>query len=334
MYINFLSQLRFLAGVYLGWGVGANDTANIFGPAVAAHVIKYRSAVILAAVFVLAGAVIEGPALMENVGGIAGKEFVVSAPGSVNLAFISSFSAAFAITVLTYLSIPASTSQASIGSIMGVGIALQGAASAQWESFFRMFIVWVINPFATIIVVFILYRLLAPVVNYLMHANIIIYNRIFQVLLVMGGAYGAYALGASHAAVCTAPFFMSGVFGDPGTSRAAYFAAAAGGAGMTLGVITYSKKVMGTIGRKITVLDPFSAFISIIGTGLTVHFCKMIGVPVSTSQAMVGAVTGVGLIKGVNMVNFKSLRSIFAGWVATPIFGAVFCYILIHLFLL
>ena len=330
---SFLSHFRFLGGVYLGWGVGANDTANIFGPAVATDAMRYRSAVILAAVFILIGSIVEGPGLMDSVGGVAGTEFAVSGLNLGDLAFFSALSAALTITVLTYLSVPASTSQASIGSIMGIGIALQGLAGAEWEAFMRMFAVWVLNPLITAFVVYALYRVLAPAVNYFIRSDIL-YNRVFRALLVLSGSYGAYTLGASHAAITTAPFLISGVFGDPHSRAAAFRAAAVGGIGMSLGVITYSRKVMETIGRKITVLDPFSAFVCVLGSALTVHFCKVIGVPVSTSQAMVGAVTGVGLIKGARTINLQSLRFIFAGWVMTPVAGAFLCYILIQLFAL
>ncbi len=319
----YLSQLKFLAGVYLGWGIGANDNANIFGPAVATNAIKYKTAVICAAVFVFLGSVVEGPGLMGDIAALAGAEFSVSQTISpVNLAFTASLAAAITITFLTYLTVPASTSQASIGSIMGIGIVLSGLAGAEWGGFLRMFIVWVVNPLLTGIVAFTLFKILAKPVNYFIKSSIW-YNRIFALLLVTSGSYGAYALGASHAAVATAPFYGSGFFGTPGTARAAFLAAVSGGVGMSLGVLTYSRRVMETVGKKITVLDPFSAFIAVMSGALTVHFCKMIGVPVSTSQAIVGGVMGVGLVKGAKTVNFKSLRFIFAGWVMTPIVSAL-----------
>jgi len=333
MLLSFLAQMKFLGGVYLGWGVGANDTANIFGPAVATNAMRYRTAIFLAAFFVLLGALLEGPGLMMKVGDIAGESFALSVEFSpVDLAFFASISAALTITILTFFSIPASTSQASIGSIMGIGIVLQGFAGAEWSSFFKMFVIWVMNPLITAVVAFTLFKITAPIVNSLVKSDML-YNRLFRFLLVLSGSYGAYTLGASHAAITTAPFLMSGVFGDPATSAAAFWAAAAGGVGMSLGVITYSKRVMETIGKKITVLDPFSAFICVMGSALTVHFCKLIGVPVSTSQAMVGAVIGSGMVKGAKTVNFRSLRFIFLGWVMTPIAGAFFCYVLVRIFL-
>ncbi|MGM0441181.1 MAG: inorganic phosphate transporter [Elusimicrobiota bacterium] len=334
MILNFLGQLRFLGGVYLGWGVGANDNANIFGPAVATNAIKYKTAVMLGAAFVLLGALVEGPDLMGSVSGIAGTQFSTSEIGAVNLAFAASIAAAITITILTYLSIPASTSQASIGSIFGISIALSGLGGAEWSEFSKMFVVWVVNPPLTALIAFILYKSLAVPVNYFIKSDIW-YNRVFSTLLILSGSYGAYTLGASHAAVTTAPFLESGVFDKMSAFiglSAPFIASAAGGIGMALGVLTYSKKVMRTVGKKITVLDHFSAFVAVLGAALTVHICKTIGVPVSTSQAIVGAITGVGIVKGSKTVNFSSLKSIFLGWVMTPVAGAVFCYLILNIF--
>ncbi len=333
MMLQLLSQLKFISGVYLGWGVGANDNANIFGPAVATGAVKYKTAVICAAFFVLLGSLLEGPALMSRVAGLAGEEFRFSRLYSpVDLAFAASLGAALTITLLTYLSIPASTSQASVGSIMGIGIVLSGLGGAEWGSFTRMFAVWVGNPLLTAVVAFLMYKILVKPINYLIRSDIL-YNRIFSFLLVASGSYGAYALGASHAAVTTAPFYGSGFFGPPGTGRAAFLASLAGGIGMTVGVLTYSRKVMDTVGKKITALDPFSAFIAVISGALTVHFCKIIGVPVSTSQAIVGAVMGVGLVKGARTVNFNSLKIIFAGWIMTPVASGLLTIFFIRVFL-
>jgi PiT family inorganic phosphate transporter len=331
MLMNLVMQLRFLGGVYLGWGVGANDTANIFGPAVATGAIRYRTAIILAAAFVLLGAVTEGPGLMEKVAELAGKDFTVSARySSINLAFAASVAAAITITILTVLSIPSSTSQASVGSIMGIGIVLSGFAGAEWTGFLKMLVIWVSNPIITAIVAFLLFKILAGPVNYLIKSDIW-YSRIFGFLLVVSGSYGAYALGASHAAVTTAPFYKSGIFGSG--YKAALWASLVGGIGMSIGTLTYSRKVMETVGKKITVLDPFSAFISVLGSAITVHMCKQIGVPVSTSQAIVGAVMGVGFVKGAETVNFRSLRFIFLGWVMTPLVGALLSFAIIKVFL-
>ena len=85
---------------------------------------------------------------------------------------------------------------------------------------------------------------------------------------------------------------------------------------------------METVGRKLVALDPFSALVVVLAEALTVHFYTVVGVPVSTSQAVIGGVIGVGLVKGINTVNRRTMAGILLGWFLTPV---VACFITIML---
>ena len=90
---------------------------------------------------------------------------------------------------------------------------------------------------------------------------------------------------------------------------------------------------MNTVGKKIVELDGFSAFVSTFSAAITVHLFTQVGVPVSTSQAVVGGVTGVGLVKGARTVSRKTLLEIAIGWVSTPLSSGVIAYILMRFYL-
>lgn len=79
---------------------------------------------------------------------------------------------------------------------------------------------------------------------------------------------------------------------------------------IALGILTFSRGVMETAGRKLVRLDPFSALVVVLAEAVTVHFYTFIGVPVSTSQAVIGAVLGVGIVKGINPVSGRTLTNI------------------------
>ena len=64
-------MFKFLAPVYLGWALGANDASNVFGTTVASKMISFRTASVLCAVFVMLGALLEGSAGMETLGGLS-----------------------------------------------------------------------------------------------------------------------------------------------------------------------------------------------------------------------------------------------------------------------
>ncbi|MEE9420382.1 MAG: inorganic phosphate transporter, partial [Desulfatiglandaceae bacterium] len=76
-----------------------------------------------------------------------------------------------------------------------------------------------------------------------------------------------------------------------------------------------------TVGRRLVKLDPFSGLIVLLAEAVTVHIYTVIGVPVSTSQAVIGAILGVGIVKGINTVRRRTLANILVGWFLTPVVG-------------
>ena len=66
-------------------------------------------------------------------------------------------------------------------------------------------------------------------------------------------------------------------------------------------------------------LDPFSALVIVLSEALTIHIYTFIGVPVSSSQALVGAIFGIGIVKGIKTVSRKTLKNILIAWFLTPI---------------
>ena len=86
---------------------------------------------------------------------------------------------------------------------------------------------------------------------------------------------------------------------------------------------------METVGTKLVRLDPFSALIVVMAEAITVHIYTLVGVPVSTSQALIGAVLGVGLVKGINTVSKQTLTGILFAWFLTP---TIACFISVSLY--
>jgi PiT family inorganic phosphate transporter len=150
---------------------------------------------------------------------------------------------------------------------------------------------------------------------------------LLRIALIVAGSYAAYALGANNVANVTAVFV--------GAGQISVFAATViGGLSIALGILTFSQSVMETIGKKLVRLDPFSALIVVFAEAITVHFFTFVGVPVSTSQAVIGAVLGVGVVKGASTVSRRTLTSIFIGWFLTPAVAcilAIALYVAVHL---
>lgn len=294
-----------LGGVFLGWSLGSNDAANVFGTAVSSRMLKFWTAAVLASVFVVIGALVSGQAGIETLKGLTSI--------SLDQAVISSVAAAVTVTIMTTLGLPVSASQAVVGAIMGIGILNN---QINLGGLGKVVACWVGTPVGALIISIPLYYVVAAIYNRL-NMNLFKADSMLRFGLIAAGSYGAYALGANNVANVTAVFVGAGLI-------TVFLATLVGGVSIALGIITYSKPVMETVGKKLVKLDPFSAFIVVLAEAITVHIYTIIGVPVSTSQAVIGAVIGIGIVKGAQTVSKKTLKNILLAWVLTPV---VSCFI-------
>jgi PiT family inorganic phosphate transporter len=290
-------------GVLLGWSLGANDAANVFGTAVASRIVRYRTAVFLTAAFVIVGAVAQGTSGIETLSGLVTQ--------SKKSALVVTLAAAATVAWMTYLRLPVSTSQAAVGAIIGVGL-VRGTQAVRWSGLAKIIICWVGTPLGAAVIAFLLYPMLGWCLNRL-RLKIVARSVVLKLGLIIFGTYGAYALGANNVGNVSGVFRDTGVLG--GDTRLLQLV---GGASIALGVLTYSRGVMFTVGSRLVPLDAFSALVAVAAQAITVHIYAFIGVPVSTSQAIVGGVLGIGVLKGVRTVNTRMLLRILSGWVATP----------------
>lgn len=305
---------KLIGGVFVGWGLGSNDSANLFGTGVAASVVKYKTAIILISIFVVVGALSEGHKSMGTVGEMSNLSHMA--------AFIAAFSAGLCVAAFSYFSLPISTSQAIMGSILGIGMI---SGFPDFSRLYKVLICWVLTPIGASIFSFIFYPLFGKLFQKVL-IDLRLRGMFIKVALIFAGCYGAYSLGANNVANVTGVYVGSGMLTP-------FQAALIGSLSIASGVLTYSRKVMETVGKKIVQLDGFSAFISEFSAAVTVHLFTQVGVPVSTSQAIVGGVTGVGLRKGVETVSIKTLIEIAIGWVSTPLSSGLIAYLIMRLYL-
>jgi len=306
--------LKFFPGIYLGWGLGANDSANVFGPQAYSGIISYKTAAFLTAVFVMLGAVFEGEKCFYQIGSM-------TSPSTWFTAFLAALSAGIMIHIMSYLKIPVSTSHAIVGSLIGVALFHKNPINT--SRLIKSVICWIITPVGAILFSFILFFILRVFFSNI--KNVIVYNTIIRIFSIGIGCYGAYTLGANNLANVVGVYVGAGMLST-------FTAKLLGGIAISIGVLTYSRNVMETVGKGIAVLDPFSALTAILSGAIVLHIFAEIGVPVSSSQAIVGAVFGVGLLRSTRTISYKKLIQIFSGWIftlfGTVLFGYVFSFIL------
>jgi len=333
------SFLIFLSsGLFLGWSLGANDAANVFGTAVGSRMVRFSTAVMLCGVFVLIGAVVSG----AGASGGLGRLGAVNAIGG---SFTVALSAALTVYGMTKAGLPVSTTQAIVGAIVGWNLFSKTPTDIGVLS--RIVATWVASPILGAFFAWALYLAVRGVIR-LTKPHLLRLDQALRIGLVLAGILGAYSLGANNIANVMGVFVAASPLGPtafgPVVLSGAQRLFALGGLAIGIGA-AFSRPVMMTVGRSLMQLNPAGGWAVVMAQALVLFvfsssmlrgFLIHVGlpplplVPVSSSQAVVGGVCGVALvrgIKGLRQIQWSVLRTIGIGWVLTPTITAVVCYI-------
>ena len=334
--MDFAVIIFLSSGLFLGWSLGANDAANVFGTAVGTRMVRFATAALISSVFIVLGAVLSGSGAAHTLGTLGA---VNALPGS----FMAALAAGVTVYLMTKAGLPVSTSQAIVGAIVGWNLYSGSVTDA--GALVKILLTWVACPVLAAAFAVPLY---VAVQKYLAHTRLHILRRdaYTRIALLVAGAFGAYSLGANNLGnvmgvfVPASPFtaFSLGGFEISGIQQLFLLGALA----IAAGVFTYSKRVMMTVGDGIMPLSPIAAWVVVVAQSLVLFLFASEGleyflashnlptiplVPVSSSQAVVGAVIGIGLLKGGRDLRWRMLGHISLGWIVTPVVAAVLCFI-------
>ncbi|MBC7129567.1 MAG: inorganic phosphate transporter [Thermoplasmatales archaeon] len=290
-----------LPALFMGWALGANAAGNVCALGIATGAWRYRTAVLLTAAFTVLGAYLVGRAGVNTYGNLVSHE--------VRGAFCATLAAGLIVAMMSWRGLPVPGPQAIVGAIVGVGLA--AGRSVEWGLLGKIVASWVINPVSACALAYLLSRVLTPLLSRKL-LGLETFDRLTRAILILVGIWGAFALGANNVPNVTGAFVSTG-FLSPSA------ACLIGGAAIALGVLTYSRPVIETVGHKLVELGTWPALLAVTAEVMVLQGFAAIGFPVSTAQAVVGAVVGVGLSKGVETVNLRQVWSILAGWVFTPV---------------
>jgi PiT family inorganic phosphate transporter/sodium-dependent phosphate transporter len=152
-------------------------------------------------------------------------------------------------------------------------------------------------------------------------------ERIFSKLQIFSACIMAFAHGSNDVANAIGP--MTGsiriLMTNQLTIQSAVpnWALALGGVGIVFGLATWGWRVIMTIGRKITELTPTRGFSAELSAAVVVLIASRLGLPISATHTLVGAVLGVGLARGLGAINLSITRDILASWVITVPAGSI-----------
>ncbi len=325
------------SGLFLGWSLGANDAANVFGTAVGSRMVRFTTAALICGVFVVLGAFVSGTGAAQTLG----KLGAVNALGG---SFMAALAAGLTVYWMTKLGLPVSTSQAIIGSIIGWN--LFSDSYTDISSLLKILSTWIICPLLSAVIAALLFTL-AKIFVRKIGVGLIRMDGYTRLALILAGAFGAYSLGANNIAnvmgvfVPVAPF-PDLQFGQDFSVSSAQQLFLVGGLAIAVGVFTYSKRVMMTVGSELMTLTPLAAWVAVMSHSIVLFLFaserleQLLAnmslptiplVPVSSSQAVVGAVIGIGMLQGGREIQWPRIYGIVRGWAITPVISCLLCFV-------
>ncbi|MGE0089095.1 MAG: inorganic phosphate transporter [Bacteroidales bacterium] len=316
------------SGLFLGWLLGSKDTVNLFGSSVSSQRLNFKKAAIIAGILIIIGAIFQGRGTTETIHSLGN----ISEPA---IAFIVVLSAALVVLVFTRFSIKVSTSQSIVGAIVGWSLFTQGSINIGILS--KIALAWILAPVFGVIVGALLFILIRWFINK-SNVHVIKLDFYLRITLVIAIALAAFNLGANNIGN------VIGVFSNYAPSVTINFGIFTldglqilfllGGVSIALGIYSFSRKAS---------IETESATFSLVPeTAIVVHLVQAIVlfgfsslwlfdilgslglpqiplVPVSSTQIVIGAIIGIGIVKGTREIEIKTLAGIGLSWIITPL---------------
>ena len=309
-----MTEIALVTCLFIAFGIGSNDSSNALGICIGAGIIKLKKAILLFGVFVFLGIMLQGSRVMKTVGkNITDVNFSI---------LVVSLSVSAALIILSnWRKLPLSTHQVIIGSLTGSAVA--SGVSVKSAALLKIAISWIISPLLAMIFSFLFYKILEKTISRLSFFKI---EKLLRGFLLLSGILISYNTGANELATVLGPVIHSTINIDK------IFLFFISSLIVFLGAILLSHRVIETVGKGITTLDPYSGFAAQFGAGVCVLFFTFLGMPVSTTYCIIGGISGVGITKGVKTVKITLLRKIAINFVITPLIAFLISYGVLKLF--
>ncbi|UOE53131.1 inorganic phosphate transporter [Cytobacillus oceanisediminis] len=313
-----LTIIAVTVGLFFAMNIGASGAAASMGIAYGSGVLKNRMlALVLCGLAVFFGAWLGGGEVVKTMGsGIVPKETF-----TVAIALIVIASAALSLFLANVFGIPLSTSEVTVGSVVGAGIVYQSvfAGKLAWIVMF-----WLLTPFAAFLIAIAAAAFLKR--NFIQ--NLIKKPKatpILAILVIFMGVFEAFSAGMNNVANAVGPLVGAGIMS---TGSGIFW----GGLFVALGAILLGKNVLETNGKKITKIRlEEGCVISGTGAGI-VTIASVFGIPVPLTQITTSSIIGIGFVKQGRSVFKKDIViQLLVVWVVSPVLSMVLSYTLIQL---
>jgi PiT family inorganic phosphate transporter len=328
--VPFLLIVIVVVALIFDFTNGAHDCANAIATVVTTNVLTPRTAVMMAAVLNLVGALL-GSEVAHTLGkGIVNTEIVMGSQILVLAALIG------AITwnlITWYWGIPSSSSHALIGGLIGAAITHSGFASLNGMSILKKIILpMVLSPFAGFIVS---YLVMVGLLVVFANANRKTVAQKFKKLQILSAAFMATSHGLNDAqktmGVITLALLL---FHQIDSIVVPFWVTISCALAMGLGTAAGGWKIIKTMGQRISKLEPITGFAAETSAALVITGASLIGAPISTTHTITACIFGVGSTKRLSAVRWEVAANLALAWVITiPASATVagLIYFLLHL---
>lgn len=301
---------------------GMNDAANSIATVVSTRVLTPLQAVIWAAFFNFAAAFIFGVHVATTIGTGIVDVHVVD-----NFVVLSGLIGAIILTAsATHLGLPISVSHAIIGGYGGAAIIKAGIGSLIISGYTKIIIFIFLAP---IMGMFMALFFSIATIWLVRNMNPKKVDREFRRLQLVSAALYSLSHGSNDAqktiGIITIALFTNGMLGS--TFYVPTWVIILSYSFIALGTMIGGWKVIKTLGMRVTKLTPFGGFSAETSAGLTIIWATLLGIPVSTTHTITGAIIGVGSVKGFSAVRWGVAKNILWAWVLTIPLSAIFSMI-------
>jgi len=291
---------------------GLHDAANSIATIVSTRVLSPRYAVLWAAFFNFIAFLFFGLHVAETIG----KGIVEASVIDPRVVF-GALMGAIVWNVVTWIGgIPSSSSHALVGGLLGAGIAKAGSPGIVWAGVLKTASGIVLSPAVgftlAIVLVVIVTWTFARMSPYVVDRYFRIFQFLSAALYSIGhGANDAQKTMGIIAVLLNSQGYLSGTFHVP------LWVILAAQSAMGLGTLFGGWRIVKTMGSKITRLTPMQGFCAETGGAITLFLATELGVPVSTTHTITGAIIGVGAARRVSAVRWGVARGILVAWIVT-----------------
>jgi PiT family inorganic phosphate transporter len=294
---------------------GFHDTANAVATTIGTRALPPRVAIGFSAVLNLVGAVVATQLLQSKVADTIGGLIAVKA--GIALPFIiAGLAGAIVWNLVTWRAgLPSSSSHALIGGLVGMGIAAYGTESVKVDKLYPTLVALVTSPIAGLVLA---YLAMVVMSNLLRNVHPSPANRVFRRLQILSSAFVSFSHGANDSQKTMAVITLALV----STHHLARFAVplwvvlAAAGA-ISLGTYAGGWRIIRTMGSRIIRLEPINGFTAETVGAAVIQAATQMGLPVSTTHVVAGAVMGSGAPRGLSAVRWGIARRIVVAWLFT-----------------